>query len=199
VEKVDTVQQMPVELMETVLGENGISIWRKANGIDTSPVIPYDERKSISTEETFDSDTIDIQKIKFILIKMTERICFQMRDEEKLTSCVTVKVRYSNFDTHTMQARIPYTSADHILIARVKELFDKLYQKRMLIRLVGVRFSHLVHGGYQINLFEDSESVIKLYQAMDRIRRRFGNDKVQRAAGIDFSMRGYNPFNGIKK
>ncbi|MEI7802604.1 MAG: DNA polymerase IV, partial [Bacteroidota bacterium] len=115
------------------------------------------------------------------------------------TSCVTVKIRYSDFDTHTMQSRISYTSSDHTLIARVKELFDKLFQRRMLIRLVGVRFSHLVRGGYQINLFEDSESVIKLYQAMDRMKRRFGNDKVLRAGGVGFSMREFNPFNGIKK
>jgi DNA polymerase-4 len=185
--------------MERALGENGITIWKKANGIDNSPVEPYDERKSISTEETFDSDTTDVQQLKFILIKMTEKLCFQLRDEVKLTSCVTVKIRYSDFDTHTMQSRISYTSSDHTLIARVKELFDKLFQRRMLIRLVGVRFSHLVRGGYQINLFEDSESVIKLYQAMDRMRRRFGNDKVLRAGGVGFSMREFNPFNGIKK
>ncbi|HAP01983.1 MAG TPA: DNA polymerase IV [Bacteroidetes bacterium] len=199
VQYINTLQQMPVELMERALGENGTTIWKKANGIDNSPVEPYDERKSISTEETFDSDTTDVQQLKFILIKMTEKLCYQLRDEVKLTSCVTVKIRYSDFDTHTMQSRIAYTSSDHVLIARVKELFDKLFQRRMLIRLVGVRFSHLVRGGYQINLFEDSESVIKLYQAMDRMRRRYGSDKVLRAAGVGFSMRGFNPFNGIRK
>ncbi len=199
VQKINTLQQMPVELMERALGENGISIWKKANGIDNSPVEPYDERKSISTEETFDTDTIDVQQLKFILIKMTEKLCYQLRDEVKLTSCVTVKIRYSDFDTHTMQSRIAYTSSDHTLIARVKELFDKLFQRRVLIRLVGVRFSHLVRGGYQINLFEDSESVIKLYQAMDRMRHRYGSEKLIRAAGSKLLLREFNPFNGIKK
>ncbi|HYV95670.1 MAG TPA: DNA polymerase IV [Chitinophagales bacterium] len=199
VEKIHTLQQMPVELMHDVLGENGVTIWHKANGIDDTPVIPYSERKSISSEETFDQDTIDVVKLKDILIRMTESLLFQLRDENKLTSCVTVKIRYSNFDTHTMQSRIPYTSCDHHLISRMKELFDKLYNRRMLIRLVGVKFSHLVGGGYQINLFEDSLEQIQLYQAMDRLKKRFGDDAVMRAAGLGFHLRDFNPFNGIRK
>lgn len=204
---VKTLQEMPVELLENVLGQNGTTIWKKANGIDNSPVEQYSERKSISTEETFESDTTDTSRLKAILIGMTEKLTFQMRKEGKMTSCVTVKIRYSNFDTHSMQVRIPYTSCDHSLIAKVKELFDKLYQRRMLIRLVGVRYSHLVHGDYQINLFEDSEEIIKLYQAMDKMRKRYGEDKIKRAVAGDYaspsaSLRGpketrrFNPFNG---
>jgi DNA polymerase-4 len=98
-----------------------------------------------------------------------------------------------------MQSRIPYTSCDHTLITRVKELFDRLYNKRMMIRLVGIRFSHLVGGGHQINLFEDSQEIIQLYQAMDRIRNRFGEDKIHRAAGEGIQMKEFNPFNGIRK
>ncbi|MCC6601371.1 MAG: DNA polymerase IV [Crocinitomicaceae bacterium] len=196
VEKVKTLQEMPVELIENLLGQNGVLIWKKANGIDTSPVIPYSERKSISTEETFESDTTDIVQLRSVLIAMTEKLCFQMRKEEKLTSCITVKIRYSNFDTHTQQERIAYTSCDHTLIKKSVALFEKLYQRRMLIRLVGVRFSHLVQGGYQINLFEDSEEMIKLYQAMDRMRKKFGEDKVQRAVAAGLRKRTFNPFNG---
>lgn len=182
VEKIATLQQMPCELVQQVLGENGAVIWRKANGIDNSPIIPYSERKSISTERTFDKDTIDVNGLKGLLIGMTEKLAFQLRSEGKLTSCVTVKIRYSDFNTYTMQARIPYTSLDHALIDKVKALFDKLYQKRMLIRLVGIRFSHLVQGGYQYNLFEDTDEKIKLYQAMDSIRTRFGKDTINRAS-----------------
>ena len=199
VEKVYTLQDMPVELLNMVLGENGITIWKKANAIDTSPVVPYNERKSISSEETFESDTIDIIKIKSIFITMTEKLAFQLRVENKLTACVTVKLRYSDFNTHTMQLRIPYTSCDHTLIATVKELFEKLYRKRLLIRLIGVRFSHLVGGGHQINLFEDSQEIILLYQAMDKIRRRYGEDKIHRATSGVFKLREFNPFNGIRK
>ena len=199
VEKVFTLQQMPMELLQHVLGENGASIWKKANGIDNSPVEPYNERKSMSTEETFDNDTIDITFLNSLLIKMTERLAYQLRTANKLTSCLTVKIRYSNFDTHTMQCRIPYSSSDHTLIARAKELFEKLYNRRMLIRLIGVKLSHLVGGGHQINLFEDSEEIINLYQAMDKMRRRFGEDKIQRAIGMEAVMKKFNPFNGLAR
>ena len=120
-----------------------------------------------------------------------------MRSEGKLTSCITVKIRYSNFDTFSHQARIAYTSCDHTLISKVKELFEKLYQRRMLIRLVGVRFSHLVGGAYQINMFDDSEQMMKLYQAMDLLRKRYGDDKIQRAISAGYQLRKFNPFNGL--
>jgi len=185
IEKVKTIQEMPVELMERLLGESGRVLWRKANGIDNSPVIPYSERKSISTEETFATDIIDVVGIRALLVSMTEKLGFQLRNQQKLTSCITVKIRYSNFDTHTMQAKIPYSSCDHILIPRVKELFEKLYSQRMLIRLVGVKFSCLVSGNYQINLFDDTEEMMNLYQAMDRMKHKYGEGKVVRAIGMD--------------
>lgn len=194
-----TLQEMPLELLQQVLGENGSVIWRKAQGIDNSPVEPYSERKSISTERTFDKDTIDVKALKGLLIGMTEKLAFQLRSEQKLTACVTVKIRYSDFNTYTMQARIPYTSLDHVLIDKVKELFDKLYQKRLLIRLVGVRFSHLVHGGHQYNLFDQTPEQVQLYLAMDKIRKRYGDDAVARAVGAGFKMAEMNPFNGTRR
>ena len=194
---IHTVQKMPVELMEQVLGQSGIVIWKKANGIDSSPVEPYSERKSISTERTFDKDTIDVKALKEMLVSMTEKLAFQLRDEQKLTSCITVKIRYSDFNTYTIQAAVPYTSLDHILISKAKELFDKLYQKRMLIRLIGVRLSHLVRGSYQYNLFEESEQLLSLYQTMDKLRQRYGKDAIKRAVGMGITHRDFNPFNGL--
>lgn len=194
-----TLQEMPLELIQQVLGENGGVIWRKAQGIDNSPVEPYSERKSISTERTFDKDTIDVKYLKGLLIGMTEKLAFQLRSEQQLTACVTVKIRYTDFNTYTMQARIPYTSLDHLLIEKVKELFDKLYQKRMLIRLIGIRFSHLVHGGHQYNLFDQTPEQVQLCVAMDQIRKRYGDKAVARAAGTGFKMHHMNPFNGIKR
>lgn len=199
IEKIKTVQEMPIELMQQVLGENGISIWKKANGIDTSPVEPYNERKSLSTECTFDKDTIDNDFLIRNLISMTEKLCYQLRSEEKLTACVTVKIRYSDFNTYSTQARIAYTALDSTLIEKVKELFNKLYQKRMLVRLIGVRFSHLIQGTYQFDLFDDKTEQIQLYEAMDKMRKRFGTDAVLRAAGVGVKQRDFNPFNGIKK
>lgn len=197
VKRIQTIQEMPVELMEKVLGKNGVSIWHKANGVDNSPIIPYHERKSISTERTFERDTIDVHKLKGILLAMTENLAFQLRRGNKLTACVTVKVRYSDFNTYTLQSRIAYTSADHVLIPKVMELFNKLFNKRLLVRLIGVRFSHLVGGGYQINLFDDAEEMINLYHAMDKIRDKFGDRRIMRASGMDAKTIGrFNPFTG---
>jgi DNA polymerase-4 len=200
IEYIGTIQQMPVELMEKVLGKNGISLWKKANGLDRTPVIPFHEKKSISSSLTFERDTINVTQLKEILTTMAEKLCFYLRNGNKLTGCVTVTVRYSDFDTRTRQERVDYTASDHTLISITQDLFDKLYDRRILCRLVGVRFSHLVEGGHQINLFEDSEEKIKLYQAMDKIRKRFGQDAIQRAVAMDKSGIGQmdNPFNGQK-
>jgi DNA polymerase IV len=197
VEKIRTVQEMPMELMETVLGQNGLVIWKKANGIDPTPVVPFHERKSISTERTFEKDTTDVEKLRSIVIAMAENLAFQLRNEEKITACVSVKIRYSDFQTHTKQKRIPYTSLDQTLISTVLELFDSVYNRRILIRLIGVKFSHLVGGSYQIRLFDDSQKLVNLYLAMDKIRNRYGQDAVKRAIGMEMKKIGHiNPFNG---
>ena len=198
VQKIKTIQEMSMEMMDRVFGKHGIDIWKKAQGVDKSIVVPYSERKSISSERTFERDTIDVVKLKGILAAMAENLAFQLRRGDKLTACITVKVRYSDFNTHSLQARIPYSAADHLLIPKVNELFNRLYDKRLLVRLVGVRFSHLVGGGHQINLFEDSEEMISLYQAMDRMRNRFGDRAVLRASGMGAKTIGQtmNPFTG---
>ncbi|MEP5430545.1 MAG: DNA polymerase IV, partial [Flavobacteriaceae bacterium] len=152
IRRVKTVQEMPMDIMQRVLGANGKLIWKRANGMDNTPVIPFCDRKSISTERTFDRDTIDMVKLKGILLAMTENLAYQLRRGDKLTACIAVKIRYSDFNTYSKQLRIPYTSADHILIPKILELFNTLYSKRMLVRLIGIRFSHLVSGNYQINL-----------------------------------------------
>ena len=196
--KVGTVQEMPMDVMQRVLGKNGTVIWKRANGIDHTPVIPFWERKSISNERTFDKDTIDVVKLKGLLIAMTENLAYQLRRGEKLTACIAVKIRYSDFNTYSKQLRIPYTSADHILIPKILEMFKILYNRRLLVRLIGIRFSHLVSGNYQINLFEDTEEALNLYQAMDHIRNRYGDKSVVRASAMGKNTIGrmHNPFNG---
>lgn len=197
VRRIQTLQEMPPDLVEKVMGKNGRQIWEKAQGIDPSPVIPFHERKSISTERTFDQDTIDVHRLEGILTAMTENLAFQLRRAKKLTACIAVKIRYSDFDTQSLQNKISYTSADHLLIPRIREMFNKLYNRRLRVRLIGVRFSDLVGGAQQINLFEDTEERIRLYQAMDRIRIRYGDRAVVRASGMDAKTIGRsNPFNG---
>ena len=184
VETVKTLSEIPPEMMYNLLGHSGIDLWRKANGIDNSPVVPYRESKSISTENTFHADTIDINFLHSELVRMTEKIAFQLREQNRLTGCVTVKLRYSNFETFTKQTIVGYTNADHVLLQTAKNLFDKLFERRLLIRLIGVRFSHLIPGNYQINLFDDTEHMINLYQAIDAIKKRFGEKLLVRAVGV---------------
>lgn len=189
VRTVQTLRDMPVQFLMSAFGKNGLSLWRKAHAEDASPVVPYSEQKSISTECTFDADTIDVKRLKSILGAMVEKVAFNLRDQRKLASCVTVKIRYANFDTETKQMHIAYTASDHVLLRTVLELFDKLYNRRMLIRLVGVRLSGLVHGNYQINLFDDTAENINLYQSIDHIKHRFGIEKLMRANTLDVNSR----------
>ncbi len=194
---VKTVQKMPLKLMQAALGENGLSIWKKCNGIDSSPVVAYTERKSISIERTFERDTIDIIKLISILSAMAENLAFQLRNGHKLTSCVTVRIRYSDFNTYSKQHHITYTTNDETLIGTTKELFESLYNRRLLVRLVGVRFSGLVEGGHQIDLFNDTQEMCNLHQAMDAIRNRYGQDAVKRAVALGSKAIGrFNPFTG---
>ena len=197
VKQIKTVQEMPMELMYKVLGKNGLSIWKKANGIDHSPVVQYHERKSISTERTFNKDTTDVNKLKSIIIAMAENLAYQLRRGNKLTACVTFKIRYSDFQTYTQQQRIPYSAMDHNIIPVVLDLYKKLYNRRLLVRLIGVKFSHLVEGGHQINLFEDNEKFLHLSQAIDKMRERYGDRAVISAAGMEArTISRYNPFSG---
>ena len=197
VRKIGTLQKMPVELMEKAMGKSGRMIWKKANGIDDSPVEPYNERKSISMERTFERDTTDVQKLEALLIAMAGSLAYQLRQGKKLTACVTLKLRYADFNTYTLQKQIPYTASDHKLIEVARELFKKHYKKRLLVRLIGLRCSHLVQGAQQISLFDDSEEMMQLYKAMDRIHRKYGSKAICRAVSME-SRAGnyYNPFDG---
>lgn len=187
VRTIHTLSEMPVLVLQQMIGVNGKELWKKANGIDENPVVPYSERKSVSTERTFATDTIDILELKRILSGMAEKLAYQLRQEKWLTSTIMVKIRYANFDTETKQSRVAYTSADHTLSRVALELFNKLYTRRMRIRLIGLRFTDLVHGSHQMNLFEDTEEQMSLYQTMDYLKNRFGADALGRASGFDFN------------
>jgi DNA polymerase IV len=184
VETISDLSQLPVELLTNLLGKNGIDLWKKANGIDETPVIPFHEQKSIGTENTFENDTVDSSFLYRELVRMTEKIAFDLRNNNKLAGCITIKIRYNDFQTLTMQSTITYTANDHVLLQKVKEIFNKLYDRRKPVRLIGVRFTNLVAGSYQINLFEDSQEQIELYQAIDSVKRQFGENLLFRAAGI---------------
>lgn len=181
IEQLSNLTQLEVEKM---LGNYGVMIWNKANGIDNSPIIPYYERKSISTEETFDIDIDDLKFIDGLMVYMTEKLAYQLRREEKLASCVTVKIRYSNFATQTIQKQISYTAFDDVILGTSRELFKKLYKRGLKIRLIGIRLSNLVQGSQQIDLFNDTTEMINLYQALDNMKKKYGRNAIQRAGGM---------------
>ena len=184
VETIRTLSEIPMEMLETMLGKIGLELWRKANGLDESPIVPYREQRSISTERTFETDTINLKFLHAELVRITESIGFELRRQDKLTGCLTVKLRYSNFDTVVRQKTIDYTNADHLLLQTAHEVFEKLYDRRLLIRLIGIRFTKLIPGNYQIKLYEDTQEQIRLYQSIDSIKRQFGEHAVFRAAGV---------------
>lgn len=181
---VGALSQMPLKLLERTFGKSGIQLWERANGIDLRPVVPYSEQKSLSKEMTFEQDTTDVGLIRRILGSLTEQLAYDLRQAGQCTSCVTVKVRYSNFDTHTRQITLPATASDHLLIPAVRDLFERLYDRRLLIRLIGVRFSKLLQGQEQLGLFDQGARLVPLYGAMDLLRNRYGDFSVLRASGL---------------
>lgn len=181
VRTVGKLAQVPPQYLEREFGKNGRSLWKKANGIDRTPVVPHDERRSISAERTLQEDSADPKRLRPLLTEMTGKLAYRLRQERKMCAKVTVKIRYSDFRTVTRQRSIPYSAADRILIQRAKELFDALHERRIRVRLVGVSFGDLVHGHPQLDLLEDDERSLQLYASMDRIRERFGTDAIGRA------------------
>lgn len=181
VRSVRTLREIPKDFLLRIMGKSGATLWQRAHGIDDTPIEPFSERKSISTEQTFAEDTIDVIGLRATMARMTEKLAFSLRETGKLTACVTVKIRYADFNTLTKQCRIPYTANDQELGRKVCELFEQLYDRRQRLRLVGLRFSHLISGGYQINLFEDTQKQLRLYEAIDKVKFRFGADAVMTA------------------
>jgi DNA polymerase-4 len=182
IKTIHTLQQMPMSAMENVLGKNGSTIWQRAQGIDNTPVKPYYERESLSLERTFNEDTIDVTKLDGVITAMAEGLAFQLRMGNKLTACISIKVRYSDMQVYSKQMRIPYTNCDHVLLAKAKQLFSELFSRRQLIRLVGMRCTHLVGGGHQMNMLEDSVELIQLYQQMDYLRKKYKDSRVIKRA-----------------
>ncbi|MCI5082398.1 MAG: DNA polymerase IV [Saprospiraceae bacterium] len=180
---IQTLSNIPPRLLLREFGQQGNSLWKKANAIDDAPVVPYTDQKSVSTERTFQLDTIDVRQLKSVLNRMLSKLAFELRQDQRLASIVTIKIRYTDFNTYTKQRKIPYTANDKILIRHVYELFDQLFERRQLIRLIGVRLSGLVRGRPQMELFEETEDE-RLLKTMDQIRKRFGSKAVMRAVGL---------------
>jgi DNA polymerase-4 len=184
VRKILTLVQIPPEMMFRIMGQNGVTLWQKGNGIDNTPVVPYRENRSVSDQRDFTTETINVERIRALIATMVTELAYELRKQRKLTACIIVTIRYANFETVTRQERIAYTSLDFLLIQKARALFDKAYDRRMLLRLIGIRFSHLVGGFEQIDLYNTAAEQYSLYQSMDKIRNRFGGKAVVLASSL---------------
>jgi len=185
---VDTIYQLrqfSIEALENWLGKHGVYLWQRAHGIDNSEVHPFHDSKSISSERTFSTDTGDRDWLgRVIIVGLVEKIAFELRGDKKLTTCVGVKIRYADFSTHTIQRAITATANTKVLTEYALRLFDEGYRDNNKVRLLGVKFTELVNGGYPINLFEDNEKGVQLYKAIDELKDKHGTNKITLAQNI---------------
>ncbi len=177
------MHETTAEHLEKLLGKWGYELWNKAQGNHTSVITEYREAKSISKENTFQENVLDVEFLMAEIVRMVEKVCFELRKEEKVAGCVTIKLRYPDFETTSRQATIPYTSADDEIIPVAKALFHKLYKKGKPVRLLGVRLSNFSEDSVQANLFHDTERKNSLYKSLDDVKNRFGKSSVSRASG----------------
>jgi DNA polymerase IV len=185
-----TIEQLahtPIKNLEHVFGKWGLRLWEKAHGIDETPVENYSEQKSISHENTFNDDSNNLDFLNKELVRLTEKTAFELRQEGKITGCVTVKIRYEDFTTVSKQEVIDYSALDDVLLAKVKDLFVKLYKKDQKVRLLGVRFSHLVPMTMQMNLFNNETEKMDLFKTIDNIKNEFGSGVIQKATSLPVS------------
>ncbi len=182
---IEDIAKTPIELMGRYAGKWGEALWHKAHGRGTAEIFTDWEQKSMSHENTFDTDYTDISFLHKELVRLTEKTAYSLREDEKLTGCVTVKIRYSDFETTSRQETVDYTALDDVLIAKVKDLFNKSWQKGRAVRLLGVRFSQFIPMTMQMSLFENNAEKLNLYKAVDDIKDRFGAQLVKKAVNSD--------------
>lgn len=182
IRKIGDVIKCEPQTLEDYLGKWGVELWHKSRGIHDSSITPYHEAKSISAENTFHDNQTDTVFLQKELVRLTEKVCYRLRRDERVCGCVAIKIRYSNFETTSRQTTIDFTSADDEIIPVIKTLFKKLYRRGEPVRLLGVRLSELAGGIVQANLFIDADKKNHLYKAIDNVKNRFGKTLVKRAS-----------------
>jgi DNA polymerase IV len=183
IETIGDITQKTEAEMEQALGKHGTDLWHKAHGKHSRLVTPYHEAKSVSSENTFHEDTKDEKFLLGEIVRLTEKIGHELRDDGKMATSVTIKIRYKGFETTSKQTTIPATDYDHDFIPTAKELFHQLYKKGQLVRLIGVRLSNFVLPYQQTDLFNNKEKLNNLYKAIDDVKDKFGKKLLNRAGG----------------
>lgn len=170
--------------MEMVLGNYGIELWNKSQGFHDGEVRSFHEAKSISTENTFEENKVDMVFLLSELVRMTERVAYELRQDGKIAGCIAVKIRYGDFSTFSRQQAIDYTFRDDELIVYARKLFEQLYKKGTPVRLLGVRLSMLINHAVQANLFDDGKKKEELYKAIDDVKNKYGKHALKKGRTV---------------
>ena len=181
--------------IQMLLGEKaGHQLYLSANGIDDSPVkAQREEAKGISVETTFDEDIVSYEQIFPILLSQCDIVAARMRREGKKCNCVAVSFRTLEFKNKSHQRKLDNpTDVTNEIYQNVRQLFQESWSGQPL-RLIGVALTGLTEDDFiQMSIFEDPkkrEQQKKLDEAMDNIRKKFGNDKISRASTMNVSGR----------
>jgi DNA polymerase-4 len=178
--KIKDISEASPDYFSAAFGKAGIALWRKANGEGTEYLSVEHEQKGISSESTYGQDVISKEEIKKTLFHLTAKICQQMRDQQWLAGNISIKLRYSDFNTITRAKTIPYTDEDHLIFETAWDLIQKAYTRRIAVRLIGVRLTKFVHAFDQEELFVDIEMKRKkMIKAVNLIRGKYGFKSIQ--------------------
>lgn len=181
----DLAARKPDEI-ESRFGKVGRDFWRLANGIDERRVEPAGEAKSISSETTFDIDTVESQKIDASLMAMCERVSGRLRSGALKCRTITLKIRLADFSTFTRSVTLSSgTNFIDALYKTINGLYGAFDKRGKKVRLLGVRASNFFPAGYRDTLFEDSGDIRReaAHKALDRIKKRFGDSSIFIAGG----------------
>lgn len=183
---VGDLARVPVHLLRLSFGEWGEVLAHRARGEDVRPVIPHEEVKSISREHTFDEDVSDVSLLESTLISLTEDVCHRLRHKRLEARTVTVKIRYSDFVTHTCSRTLSRPcDVDEVYFEEVLDLFRQGRRRRYHLRLLGVGVSNLVPRMWQDDLFDQKLPFLReLDLKLDAIRAKYGHDAVRRGAAL---------------
>lgn len=170
--------RFPVPVLSKRFGAIGERLHEMGLGIDDAPVIPFDEEedpKSFSHSVTLEEDTSDPDRIKKVLLLLSEKVSRRMRKEGFYGKRIVLTLRYSDFYTFQKQKTLSrWLNSGNEIVKQAWEIFESITHRKP-IRLLGVGVSELKKEGYQLNLFEDTHKKDTLLQAMDRVNEKFGD------------------------
>ena len=187
IETVGQLAAVPRERLEAVFGEWGTGLYRKARGEDTYEFPEDAEAKSISHHHTFSEDVEDAGVIESTLSHLCQKAAKRLRDAGLFAGTVTLVLRYAGFETITRARTLRmHTDLDQDIQRVARELFARHRDRRRRVRLVGVSLTSLSHGDRQLELLDAArkEKLEKLARASDRLRERFGFDKLQLGGSV---------------